>query len=332
MLNIINHLPPEFLDTTPEMLRKVLKTPTLIHLPGKRKGPLFVSVMLHGNETTGLLAIQRFLKQLGSNKLPRELSIFIGNVEASEYGKRVLPDQPDYNRIWGCGELPECEMTQKVLDEMREREAFVCLDIHNNTGVNPHYSAVTVRDDRFYHIASMFSRIVVYYTRPPGTLAQAFAGICPAVTVEAGHPGEEYGTQHACEYITAVIHMEHVPETPVPERDMDLYHTVATIKAPVGASFGFLDDDADIQFRDDLDHMNFCLLPAGTPLAYVKKGEAAILQAWNDDGFDVSSRYFECVEDEIRLKQEALPALLTLDAEIIRQDCLCYFMEKLNGK
>lgn len=331
MLNIIDHIPQGLLEVTPDRLIKLLGTPTLIHLPGKRKGPLFVSAMLHGNETTGFLAIQEFLKKHGGDKFPRELSIFIGNVEAAELGKRVLPDQPDYNRIWGCGELPECEMTQKVLGEMREREVFVCLDIHNNTGVNPHYSAVTVRDDRFYHIASMFSRTVVHYTRPPGTLAQAFADICPSVTVEAGHPGNDYGTKHACEYMEAVLHMEHVPEHPVPNRDMDLYHTVATIKAPVGASFGFLDESADIQFRDDLDHLNFRPLPAGTMLAHVKPGASAILQAWNDEGFDVSNRYFECVDGEIRLKQEVMPALLSLDAEIIRQDCLCYFMEKLNG-
>lgn len=61
--------------------------------------PLFVSMLLHGNETTGLLAVQRLLDKYRDQPLPRALSVFVGNVEAARLGLRRLEGQPDYNRI-----------------------------------------------------------------------------------------------------------------------------------------------------------------------------------------------------------------------------------------
>ena len=31
----------------------------------------------------------------------------------------------------------------------------------------------------------------------------------------------------------------------------------------------------------------------------------------------------------LRLQREAMPAMLTLDARAVRQDCLCYLMERV---
>jgi succinylglutamate desuccinylase len=78
----------------------VLPGPALIHLPGRRIPPLFVSVLLHGNEDTGWLAAQSVLKKYATVELPRALSLFIGNVEAARTGLRRLDGQPDYNRVW----------------------------------------------------------------------------------------------------------------------------------------------------------------------------------------------------------------------------------------
>ncbi len=52
-LEQLDHVPDGLLDVAPELLHTVLPSSTLIHLKGKQQAPLFISVLLHGNETTG---------------------------------------------------------------------------------------------------------------------------------------------------------------------------------------------------------------------------------------------------------------------------------------
>ena len=52
MLNEIEKLPEGLLEVPSEGLYDLLAGPTLIHLPGRSPEPLFVSVLLHGNERT----------------------------------------------------------------------------------------------------------------------------------------------------------------------------------------------------------------------------------------------------------------------------------------
>ena len=65
MLRIVERLPSGILDACPADLADLLEGPTLIHLPGRRAEPLFVSILLHGNEDVGLLAVQAWLRNEG---------------------------------------------------------------------------------------------------------------------------------------------------------------------------------------------------------------------------------------------------------------------------
>ena len=67
------------------------------------------------------------------------------------------------------------------------REApYANIDIHNNTGNNPHYACITSLNDRYLHLARLFSRTIVHFKKPVGVQAAALAAICPAVTIECG--------------------------------------------------------------------------------------------------------------------------------------------------
>jgi len=90
LLRHYEELPEGLLEVLPTQLSDVLGGPSLIHLPGRRLQPLFVSVLLHGNETTGFQALQALLARYQGKQLPRALSIFIGNVEAARDGLRRL--------------------------------------------------------------------------------------------------------------------------------------------------------------------------------------------------------------------------------------------------
>lgn len=332
MLSIRNDLPDGFLDAPAHELHRLLPGPTLAHLPGRRGEPLFVSVLLHGNEDTGLKALQSLLRRWQGHELPRALSVFVGNVGAAAAGLRRLDGQPDYNRVWPGADttgLPEHDMMREVVEAMRARRVFASVDVHNNTGLNPHYACVGTLEQPFLHLATLFSRIVVLFRRPHGVQATAMAALCPSVTVECGKPGNVAGEEHAALFLDAALRLDHFPAHPVAVHDLDLYHTVGIVKVPADVSIGFGDAGAEVLFDADLDHLNFRDLPAGTRVAQVAGGCPLPLQVWDEDGAQVAEDYFTLAQRELLTRRAVTPAMLTLDERVIRQDCLCYLMERL---
>jgi hypothetical protein len=330
-LEVLQNVPDGLLEVAPAELHRVLPGPTLIHVPGLRPEPLFVAVLLHGNETTGFRALQEVLRHYGGRRLPRALSFFVGNVAAARHNLRRLDHEPDYNRVWPGSELPVHPLhgvMATVVAEMRARRVFASLDIHNNTGLNPHYGCVNRVTAPFLHLARVFSRTVVYFERPLGVQSAAFAPLCPAVTVECGKPGIPENAVHAAEFIDACLHLSHFPDHPVPKQDIDLYHTVATVTVPRVVDFCIGPGDAEVRFDDDLESLNFRDLPAGWPLARVR-GPGLKLHVSDEHGHDVTAQFLGVEGDELVLRRAVTPAMLTRDVRVIRQDCLCYLMERL---
>ena len=335
MLNILDHIPDGFLQASASNLHQVLPAPTLMHLAGRKPEPLFVSVLLHGNEDTGLKAIQSVISRFAQADLPRSLSVFVGNVQAAAVGQRRLDGQPDYNRVWPGHDAgptiaasPESRMMEHVVDVMRERGVFASIDIHNNTGLNPHYGCVNALRPEYLHLASLFSRTIVYFIRPLGVQSAAFARICPAVTVECGKPGDAAAEAHAARFVDAVLHLDHFPDRPPPASDFNLFHTVATVKVCEQRTFGFGDGAADLQLEPQIDQLNFREVEPGTRFGCVRRDTSMPLLALAEDGSDVTANYFAVQDGELLLCRSAMPSMLTLDERVIRQDCLCYLMER----
>ncbi len=334
MLRELYEIPPDLLSLQAHELHDALGAPSLIHLQGDRQPALFVSVLMHGNETVGWDAVRKLLSRYHDGRgydLPRSLSLFIGNVTAAEKGLRRLPGQPDYNRVWpGCEENGGVEqaMMRQVVDIMRQRGVFASVDLHNNTGFNPHYACVNKLEHDFLHLATLFSRTVVYFIRPLGVQSMALAQLCPAVTLECGKVGQQHGVDHAVEYLDACLRLAALPQTPVPEHDIDLFHTVATVRIPEQISFSVDGSDADLCLSPDLDRLNFRELPAGTPMAGVRPGCTVCLDVKDEQGGDVAERYFEVLDSRLCFRAPVMPSMLTLNQQVIRQDCLCYLMER----
>ena len=335
MLNIIEHVPPGFLDAAPGGLHQILRGPTLIHLEGRKPQPLFVSVLLHGNEFTGLKAVQDVIGKYAITGLPRAMSVFVGNVEAASSGLRRLDTQPDYNRVWPGASADvtataprESQMMAQVVEEMRLRNVFASIDVHNNTGLNPHYGCVNALRPEYLHLATLFSHTVVYFLRPLGVQSAAFANLCPAVTVECGKSDDPTASGHAAGFIDAVLHLDHFPQRAPASGDINLFHTVATVRVPEQQTFGFGDARSGLRLDEKLDHMNFRELEPGTRFGTVDAESHMPLIAVDEDGRDVTRDYFSVINSELLLTRRAMPSMLTLDERIIRQDCLCYLMER----
>ncbi len=265
MLNELDHIPEGLLSLPASRLHELLDGPTLIHLEGRDPTPVFISALLHGNEDSGWEAMRALLLQYQNSPLPRSLSLFIGNVAAAKDAARHLEGQHDYNRIWSRGESTEHQMAAKIVEIMQQRKLFASIDIHNNTGLNPHYACVNALEPKFFHLATLFSRTVVYFIQPAEVQSIAFS---------------------------------------------------------------FNDPKTDILFSKDMEHFNFRELPPLTPLAHLPNGRG-YLEAWNEAGDEVADRLFENIDNRLYTRLALMPSMLTMDEQIIRQDCLCYLMERV---
>ena len=332
MLHRLDHIPDGLLDCSASELAGIISDTTLIELPGDRTPPLFLSVLLHGNEPTGLAVAQNILKKYAGGSLPRSILLFIGNVKAAAEDKRRLDDQPDYNRIWLEGRIDnESDIHLEIaalLHEMARRPLFASIDIHNNTGINPHYACINRLEPAFLNLARRFSRTVIYFVRPSGVQSKAFSHLCPSVTLECGKVGDEYGIQRATAFVDEILNSDAVEQTPVVDEDIDLFHTTAVVKVPESISLSFDGSPANIRFIQGIESLNFEEIPAHTTLAQLENGVTAPLLVMDEDGENITGDIFRVEDGALRNNKPLMPSMLTLDAKVIRQDCLCYVMER----
>ncbi len=326
-LTILSSLPDNFFNLEIETIREIFPTPTLIHLSGHKSPALFVSILLHGNEYSGLKTIQAILSKYGEH-LPRSIYIFIGNVAAAEKNCRVLPGQTDFNRCWPGTEMkpnPATKLMSEVIEVATRDRLFAAIDIHNNTGTNPHYACMTDVTQDNQHLAAMFNHIGMVFKRPKGVSTMAFNGICPAATLECGKPGEVTGIQHATELLDGLLHMDHFPQRPVAPHDLQLVQSLATLNIPDDVSFDFnLSAQADLTFEAGFERKNFTEIKTTDIFAFTRIPSPLIITS--QEGENVTDEIMRVENGKIYLNKILMPAMITMDKSIIRQDCLCYLL------
>ncbi len=329
--------PVDRLDSLPDAIaridvrdiRRVFPNPTLVHVRGELDPPLFISTLLHGNETTGFLVLRRLCEMLAEAPPRRSLMIFIGNVAAVEADRRRLDGEPDFNRIWAHGDTAHHRMAAQVLEAARDEGLFASIDVHNNTGANPLYGCVNCLRPEDLHLAASFAPVGVYYINPPTTQSMAFSNLCPAITLECGQPGEAAGFAAAVRLIDHVLSLERFPETPPPDGALRLFETVGRVLIDPSARVSFGPAaGADLVFREDLEKLNFTEIAAGAHWASCDRA-AAPMRVVDEHGGDLTGAFFRRDGDDVFLKQTVFPAMITHDHTIIRQDCLCYLMKPI---
>lgn len=331
MLTVLDALPEGFLSTPARDLHQILSGPTLIRLPGRRTPALFVSVLLHGNEDSGWVGLQQVLREHAGSTLPRALTVLVGNVQAARAGLRRLDSQPDYNRVWpgtvDHAQTPEAEAMAQAHRLVMASGLFAAVDLHNNTGLNPHYGVVCGLDANSLHLARLFSRTVVWFRGLAGTQTASFAPRVPAVALECGKPGHPANAVAAARFLTAVLDLAEFPVHGVRQHDLDLYHSVGIVRVRPELRFSFVDEDAQVCFDPRLDHMNFRELEAGAVFGRTRHDMP--LEVRDEEGQNVAGQFFTTEGGVLRLRRAAMPAMLTLDERVVRQDCLCYLMERV---
>lgn len=326
----LSEVPNQFFLIHPQEIKSVFPRPTMVFLEGMNKESVFISTLLHGNETSSFYAMQKFLKPIVEGRIPLQRSViwFIGNVDATEKNLRHLPNQEDFNRIW-LHENPSSPIAKEVLDEVQKHNLFASIDIHNNTGTNPLYGCTNVIDSKYIYLASLFSPTIVYFRTPAEVQSMAFSKFCPAVTIEGGKSAEPHGVEAIVNFLESVIHLQEIPKTDLQKSNLRIYHTKAKVRINPGAKVTFgRDTSGDFLFAEDFDHLNFTELEPGTILGKVQDPQAHLLVTDEND-IDVTDQFIEVIDGKIQTKRVLIPSMFTKDTLVIEQDCLGYFMVPL---
>jgi hypothetical protein len=326
-LDIYSHLPEGLLELPAHRLLERLRGPTLIHIDGAREPELFVSVLLHGNETSGWEGLRRYLRDHPAPE--RSLCVFIANIAAAAERARVLPGQQDFNRIWRNAAGVGAELADALLGAITNRNYFAAIDLHNNTGHNPFYAVVTDLSATNLGLAYEFSDKAVYVREPDTTLTHAFSGRCPAVALELGPVGDSRCDDRAYDFIDRCIGLNEIPETGSDR--LNLYESLARVHVADDAVFAFTggNESAPLMLTGGVEAVNFHDLKAGTPFGSSELPLADLLTVLDTDHQDVTSEYFAKDGAEIVLRRDIVPAMYTTDPFVVRQDCLCYFMSRM---
>ncbi len=303
-LNVLPALPASLAELPAMALAEALGGPTLFDLRKGGEPPLFISVLVHGNEVSGWDAVRRLAPRLAA----ASVLLFVGNVQAARAGKRALPGRVDFNRVWEGGDTPEAAVASAVVAIAAKAAPYLAIDIHNNTGDNPPYAVICRVDRQTLAVARGFSGQALLATQPRGFQTRRFARFCTAATIEVGTPGDPASTDRATAFLADLLAGGMPGEAAAP---LTLFETVARVT---------LADDAVI--NPDMQRFNFQSAPAGAALT-----RAGGLAARTADGRAVGEDYFVTRDGATVLRQATTIAMYTGDADIARQDCLCYFLK-----
>ena len=334
-LKIIHNIPEGFLTVTPKEITKVIDSPSIIHLKGEKKAALFLSVLLHGNEISGLSILQRVLKRYHDQILPRDLIIFIGNPQAVALGVRHLKGQPDFNRIWNKEVIARHSIAKDVITYIKEQEIYAAIDIHNNSGENPLYSCINNKSKEFIKLAQSFSKNIVYFNQPDSVLSMTLSRFFPSIVIECGLPGSSDGIASAIRFVQSILDKSEKWKS----RDSTIkfiYRTYARLCIDPASSLSFhslpmlrgkVSKKGHVCLMDQFDKLNFKKLKEGQVLGKMR-GPVKITLI-NYKGVDIFNRFFSFVGEDLVVKSPFIPSMFTKNIDIARSDCLGYIMSKI---
>lgn len=330
-LIVLSSLPRELGSCKITELHDVLGGPTLIHLQHGKGRPLFVSTLLHGNEHSGFLVLQKWFRRVinESFTFKRPIIFFIGNTLAARTSKRKCDNESDFNRVWKGTDCELGNIAGEVLSYVQKERPLAAIDIHNNSGKNPFYTCVNKVDKQSLWLARFFSEKIIFFTDPCEILANNFLKFCPAITIEAGKSRDPEGMKCLEDRLGPFFDLIKIGE----DRDLSRYDVLKAhgrIRLTKCATVDFLFDESstkEFSFPQDVENFNFELLKMGEVLCYCKS--PAKLSVITESGEDVSNEFFEFLDRKVVVKKPFIPTMITTDITILKDDCFAYIMAEV---
>ena len=318
---------PEILELPATKLVERFAGPVVFDLSNSSAPPLFVSVLLHGNETSGWNAVRSFLSERikHSQRIP-SLVLLVGNVHAAARAMRSLDNQVDFNRIWDKGESDEQLWAEEVFNYVKQKRPQFALDLHNFSGPNPHHSVITDGRSATLDAAIAFSPLAIFAQLPKGILTRKFSELCTSLTLELGMPEDPESEARAEHYLNSLTNGAISNNA----KSKELRVLRNKIRVVVDQTNGYSTPDLEPILHPNFAQFAFETVEAGTVMARIKKPTSR-LRAIASDSSDVSQEYLQHDEarGEISLRKNVIISMYTRDSLIAIQDCVCYFLEPL---
>ena len=324
-------LDDELLDLDEASLLRALGRPTLIRIPGEgTQPPRALSVLLHGDESTGLQAVHRVLRH--RRRYPFDLYVVIGNVQAAlappGFAFRYLDDQEDFNRVWGLDSpaTDQRRAADAILTELRAAAPESVIDIHNNTGDNPFYAILTRVEPRSLTLATLFTTTILRWDLEAATMMEALNDVATTAAVECGLPGRPESLAFAIDGVRRYLAAPPLNDAGA-VADHDLLGGLVKVTVDPAARFrfgGLLDADHDLVLRPDADVHNFVEVPTGHVLGAIHPGAPLPLRAVDARGRDVTAEHLAVADGEVALRRTSVPVMMTRTVAATRKDCLFY--------
>ena len=311
---------PAILDLPAERLHEAFSGPTLIDLSKPDQQPLFVAVLLHGNEISGWDAVRFQLKEQSVAALP-SMYLFIGNIEAAKFNRRHLNGQLDFNRVWSGENFDKTNWAQEVMEEIIPKRPWFMLDIHNTTAPNPHHSVISDTRDKTLSAAREFSDIAVYAHQPHGFLSRRCSEFTTSITIEVGMPTDDTSTQRAQSFLKRVVTQGSFPSRD--STDLRIFRSKIRVVLEDAAK---MNEQQVPRFASSLRSLNFERVARGTKFATLKPSSGRLI-AFDEEMNDVTDTYLDINGDAISLRNDVVMSMYTEDPRIALQDCVCYFLE-----
>ena len=161
----------------------------------------------------------------------------------------------------------------------------------------------------------------------PGTQTASFDGLVPAITAECGQPGLPANAEAGARLVEAVLALDTLPQAMPASDALELFHTIGVVHVRPDVAFDFGDEACALNLSPTLDRLNFQMVDAGTAFGTTTLPQP--LEVIDEAGRDIAADLFTVEDGTLRLTRSALPAMLTVDPQIVKQDCLCYLMERI---
>lgn len=295
-----------------------------------------VSVLVHGNEPSGFIAVHRFLQ---SKITPMtNVRFIICSVEAAQqppvFTNRYVDDVHDLNRCFNLDKTDAAvnQRAGSILQAINEVKPEAVIDMHNTSGSSPSFCVATRIDMQVQALASFFCQTMMYTRLSLGSLMEQNFN-CPVVTIECGgskdQQAHEMAYQGVHEFLMAdnLFGGHHYMLVDIVEHPLRL-----ELDPKTKLSFADKNDpDADVTLVSDIEQHNMGVTRADCLIGWSNVG-CAPFTVRNEAGDVQSDSIIYCKDGQILTRHKLRIFMATTNHRIALNDCLFYaFCEDLQA-
>ncbi|MEW6996394.1 succinylglutamate desuccinylase/aspartoacylase family protein [Colwelliaceae bacterium BS250] len=312
--------------------------PTVIDISGKDQSRTRVIVtLIHGNESSGLIASHRWLTSLTETSRPLTNLRFIfcspeAAISPPIFSHRYLDDGMDLNRCFGnnlqYGYFKRARLIEAAIQEVNP-EAVV--DLHNTSGFSPAFSVSIAKNEMALSLTALFCQSLILSDINLGALMEQDFG-CETVTIECGASQDLQAHEIAFSGIKELACLDDISRCHF-DKNVDVYLQPMRLqlKPNTPLSYSLADEGkTGLTLVENIEQHNFGLLRCNQMLGWLDNNGLDNLQILDINNNNVVAQYFTLRSNQLVAKTDLNIFMATKNSAIATTDCLLYLIETKN--